>query len=402
MRLSRRAGLVFLAAWLSLIQNESLARGGPFVIQMAFSKPSYLLGEPVWVNVTVRNVTTAPLTVDTGDYCFAFGMRPLSAEVPEAEPGDGSRNGKRTSGGRGGGSCFVEQNRIVLQSDETVNHRYLLEGNFHFTLPGVYQVNLHLGRLAYRTLILDVLPANPAELLTRERELAARIDPHDKEAWQTSYGLSLHPVAGMEPVFREWLSTGWTTSFAAITGLKTLNTPAARGILAEVASGTLGPGGSSGTEWLATDALSESGDQSYAPLMVQLLDSPNHDVRRKAIVGVGRLGGDTQLDRLVTIARTGEGLVMGVYFERQDAIRGIGDSQSRRAVQLLISLFTLAIAADQPTSSDYALKILTHHAMPPLRNGETLKQHQARWQEWWNANQSIAPIYGEFDCASKP
>jgi hypothetical protein len=99
-------------------------------ITMSFSSDSVLLGEPVWVLVTARNASSIPLRWNPGDYCHMGPLRPISAVVPDAAPGDG--RAKACTYGSAGGNCLMGGNTTVLAPGASATWRYLLEGDFHF------------------------------------------------------------------------------------------------------------------------------------------------------------------------------------------------------------------------------------------------------------------------------
>ena len=94
----------------------------------------------------------------------------------------------------------------------------------------------------------------------------------------------------METVFEHWLQLPSDFEGDAITGLKNLNTTESRAALATIASTPDKP--NNRTQVPAIASLAEMGDPQYYPLMVQLLASPDQEVRREAIFGMGSLGGD--------------------------------------------------------------------------------------------------------------
>ena len=241
-------------------------------------------------------------------------------------------------------------NTAEIAPGESATWKYLLEGNFHFTRAGTYQVVLtsHPGKVhpvsggntamppqpapVTATLTLVVLPKDDAALLIREKQLAAEVETEilsqkhtpietsEREAsWRQSQnvrqvrrGLAIQPAPGMEPVFIQWLQLPNDFEDDAISGLKNLNTQESRAILARVAETPNKP--SSYTQEAAVYALGDMGDRQYVSLMVQLLASPNERVRRAAIAGVGRLGGDSGVTKLVEIAHTGNAV------EQRDAL----------------------------------------------------------------------------------
>jgi hypothetical protein len=107
---------------------------------MELSKSTILLGEPVWVLLTARNPSKAPLKFNPGDYCFMDGLMPVVAVVPDAAPGNGKS--EKCQYGGVGGNCFTGGNTTTLSPEQSVTWRYLLEGNFHFVHAGIYRMEL--------------------------------------------------------------------------------------------------------------------------------------------------------------------------------------------------------------------------------------------------------------------
>jgi hypothetical protein len=85
-------------------------------VRMRLSRPSIRLGEPVWVVVSIRNATSAPLAIDIAGCC----------RLP-------------------GGDC-MEATATVVAPGAPVYHRYPLEGDFRLTHPGV-DVNKRSARV---------------------------------------------------------------------------------------------------------------------------------------------------------------------------------------------------------------------------------------------------------------
>jgi hypothetical protein len=76
---------VWLCIVAAILSSVSCAAQQDLVIQMRLTKAKVLLGEPVWVDVTVTNRGATPLRIDMGTNCF--GNRLLKAEIPNAAPG---------------------------------------------------------------------------------------------------------------------------------------------------------------------------------------------------------------------------------------------------------------------------------------------------------------------------
>ncbi len=392
-------------------------------ISMSLAPDTIVLGQPVWVYVRVTNRSSRSLTIDMGSACF--GARPLRISVPNAEHGSGSR--ERCQYGRLGGDCQVPF-PPELDARQVISRRYVLRGDFRITHAGDYNVVLEkpvkygaLIQTQRATLMLHVNAPDRARLLDIEKRLideanatpspppmpsaanidnlrkadsASRAQQYDDYLRRTAIaeGIASYPVSGLEPLVLKSLADASLMSTYAMEGLHNLNTPEARRILADIASGSLALQGTSPPRWLAVDYLSDMQDRSYLPLFERLLDDKNEDIRRAAVGGLGILGGAEAVPVLEAAARRSSSMQM-----RVDAIQSFGESQSLTAVPSLIALFTLA-NADQPNESDYALGTLTHHYADVSKTLPAPSVEQKRWQQWWNQNRSTAHAYARYEC----
>jgi hypothetical protein len=213
------------------------------------------------------------------------------------------------------------------------------------------------------------------------------------ERYALAEGLAAYPAAGMEPIFATWLDRQDFYEYALL-ALYHLDTPQARTILAQRATGalvSLPPVDNNAERWLAVEYLSWMGDQSYLPLLEKLVHDPARDVQRMAVFGIGRLGREKDLPLLNQLARNGKTLQ-----DRIDAIQAIGETGSLKAVPILIELFTLQ-NADEPESSNNALYELTHHEINEAYRSDAARVQQL-WQAWWTQNHSTARAYPPVNC----
>jgi len=347
--------------------------------------------------------------------------------------------------------------RYVLEGDFRIAHpgkyRVFLQKRVSYAAPvpgeNAFQQMQHASvQVATQTIFLTVRPANAAALLRIEQAIAAEvrrpwIEPplspaarkspmdlralRDAEAtWREDQrrdvesrvvlaeGLADYPAPGMEPVFNEWMITDGGFGYG-LRALYKLNSPEARQMLAQAADpsralylrwrehihfgnpqqadkmlpellGTLQGG--------AIYSLGRMGDKSYVPLLEKLTADSNAEVRQQAILGLGLLGGEAEIPKLVSIARSG-----ATEADRQDAIMALGYTASLRAVPILIDLFLLP-DADQPSSSNYALITITHHSLLPAQQ-RTIPQYQTLWRQWWEQSQVTAHGYGPFECSTR-
>jgi len=418
----------------------------PLSVQIALSKPSAMLGEPLWVDFTITNTSGQALAVSWGSSCC--GATELTVKVPEAKQG----NGEPKNCGSMACDCS-SSGPTTLAPGASDSHRYVLSGNFRLTRPGVYTVHISKDfpyaaasgkfdvllpkdrqtQTASQELTLTLTPEDPAKLLQLEQSLAAEAakpyqrlamnitnnGDHDAymaavRAWSDAdrpasrhfneeryaiyQGLAAYPAAGMEPIFSDWQTPPHNVGYG-ISALARLNTPEARAALAHLAEPVpdrlVNGVKQSNSRWNALRALAGTGDRSYLPLVEGYASDEDPQVRRSAIFGMGELGGEDALSLLDKIARQTTSQV-----ERTDAIMTMGRTKSAKAVPLLIALFDVASPGD-PTAPTYALSTLTHHAPPNSMPRPTAGQMQADWRAWWALHGATAKIYGEFDCADK-
>ena len=400
----------------------------PLDIQIRLPSGTVLLGEPVWVLVTARNIADKPILWNPGEYCFMFSQQPVTAVVSSATPG--GEHPQPCTYGPPGGDCFVGGNTTEISPGESATREYLLEGDFHFTRAGTYQVVLtsHPGKVfstsggngalfpqpapVTETLTLMVLPKDDAALLIREKEIAAKIEAEipaqrhiqkttaERETYwrqgqnllQVRRGLAMHPAPGMESVFIQWLQLRNDFEDDAITGLKNLNSQEARTALEKLAETPNKP--DSYTQEAAAYALDDMGDRKYFSLMVQLLASPNQRVRRAAIAGIGRLEGDSGVTKLVEIAHTGN------TTDQRDVLTALGNTDSRLGVKALIDLMTATDIPDR-LDAEWPLFVLTHHHLEKVSYRRTPEEAHDAWQHWWDMGGKEAPVYSSYECAPK-
>ena len=160
---------------------------------MQFSSDHILLGRTgVGAGHGTQSLHRSTVKYNPGDYCFMFSEQPVTALVPNAAQGSGKTQ-RCTYGGQAG-DCFTGGSTTNLPPEASATWRYLLEGDFHFTHPGTYPVELtsHPGKVLQadrdklsspvnpmpvtQTLKLEVMPKDDAALLAREKQMAAELE----------------------------------------------------------------------------------------------------------------------------------------------------------------------------------------------------------------------------------
>ncbi len=283
-----RFGLAICAMMAAASASSGHAQS-PVDIQMSLSKTKVMLGEPVWVNVAVTNRSSDALWVGMGSDCF--GVRPIKFVIPGAGPALPENERRCSQRNVVGGSCPSSYPPPLLEPGDTLERRYVLEGDFRIEHPGTYQVQVKkvvtywvapagekgpdLTRNAEREtaeddFTLDIRESDPAQLLRLEQGLVAEaakptlVEPEPRKSsakGETAYqkaravwdikrmnasdaqgaliaGVMEYPVAGMETVFNDWFIAGGPSANPGLRALSRLNTAAARAMLAKAAEGS--------------------------------------------------------------------------------------------------------------------------------------------------------------------
>jgi HEAT repeat protein len=442
----RRCALLALTASL-LVHPMGMMAQQDLDIGMKMTKTAAMLGEPVWIDVTVTNRSGRAIYLDFGSECW--GNKPLKVSLPDAE--STVKPAARCGAGMGGscGSGALPS----LADGETMTRSYVLDGNFHIVRPGSYEAllektiryapvssnrsdlqltaSLEKQQTAKSTVVLQVDAPDSAKLLALEQEYArtamekpgepkfptsppdgkpmditavrlalARRNSEQMEASLRRYaiveGLSVYPVAGMEAVFHDWVESHQYNAYGLM-ALKRLNTPAAREALADIASSQahLQDTWIESFRWQAVDALADLGDKKYSPLLEGLVRDSNVSVHNTALQDLGRLGGEAELNLLAGVARNGR-----TSEDRREAISAMGDTASLKAVPLLIEFADIA-DADELAATYIALQELTHLDFPSPAHRPALDVKKA-WQQYWNEHRRTARSYGPYECSSPP
>jgi hypothetical protein len=279
--------MVSFVMFVSLLLAGASAASGPGLdVQLRLEPATIVLGQPVWVVVSMTNRSASPIVAQGASNCFDS---PLHVEIPAAQ----TPNTSASMCGHPAESCQTEL--VHVAPGQTVERRFVLKGDFKITRAGRYAVVIHdavrygdstAGASAQTN--LTVMPSNHDKLLAIEQSLARRaLAAPIAERYELAAGLATYPAAGMEAAFTSWANRQDVSDFALL-ALYHLNTPQARATLAQCASGTP-------ALWAdrnraeAVRYLAHMGDASYLPVLQKLAHDPEKDVQRQAVLGIGVL-----------------------------------------------------------------------------------------------------------------
>ncbi len=376
------------------IRGQSLA--GRFYPE----KERYFVGEPVFIDFEITNYGDQPVWIDgrMGEPC----IEPDQIEVVGAKyHGFGSDTSFGCFGGVGG-SCASNDGELK-PGDEHVG-RIFLSARFSLDHARTYRVQAR-RRVPVSASAAPTLPPStttefssdfPITLVQgSDEELKAAFQPYIKGVNSPdalTQSEAIWAITETAPPFLEdvilRLADQPNRATAAIWGLRRLNTTRAKQKLAELAEHPR----YDLLRQAAIQALAETRDRSYLPVLIRAARSSNDGDRVLAVQGAGLLGGDDAVPFLISM------LLDSDTYVRVAAVRGLGLTASRPAV-------TTLIGALQDTETEVfqaaaiSLAELTHYSITTAPWAEIPSADEyRRWHDWWLRNGLTAPIYTTDKC----
>ena len=363
----------------------------------ALSKMRFAAGEPIWLTFEMTNTGTEILYFNAGSpYSFCGGYR---LEVTQGDPIQ-----HPSCIGGWGGSCVSGTHKFLAA--QRLTDKLLLNYDHDLSQPGRYHVRatryistattddlaamVH-GRQTTFTNDFDIEITAPDDTILKSElapYLAQLQSPNEEVVREAARVLSSSSPAFLESTLLAMVDRPATRQFA-ITGLRNINTPAAREALANIARSGISQ--YSYEADIAAKALSEMGDQGYFPLLRQIAESKPPNQSGEAVRYAATLGGDEAIPWLASKLRDRD------PFARGAVIWALAATGSRRAVPILIDLL-LSNDEHLPQAAESALVQLTHRSISPNKysSGTPVVAHQS-FLHWWTSH-SDAPVYGPKSC----
>jgi len=382
--------------WFVCLMLTTVAHGqieGKFTL----SKLQFAAGEPIWLAFDMTNTGADTLYFNAGSpYSFCGGYQ---LEVIQGNP----IQHPSCSGGVGG-SCLSGAH--TFRGGERLTDKLLLNYDHDLSQPGRYHVKatryvstattddlvaIVNGRQTRSTDEFDIEITAPDDA-TLKTQLAPYVEqlksPNEELVREAARALSSSAAAFLESTMLAMLDRLATRQFA-ITGLKNVNTRAAREALANIARSGI-PKYSYEAD-TAAEALSEMGDQEYFPLLKQIAESKPPNQSGEAVRYAARLGGDDAIPWLASKLRDSDPIARG------SVIWALAATGSRRAVPMLIDLL-LSSDEHMPQAAEIALVQLTHRSVSPDKYSSGTPQVAHRsWVHWWSSHPD-AQVYGPKSC----
>lgn len=373
-----------------------------FAVHFSLSKSTFLAGEPVFVDLTVRNVSKEPLQLETADpLTFCSGYR-------FALQGARDRDARTCSGGFAG-SCL--SGFADLAPGKSLTVRVLLNARFDIRRPGRYPLTVSY-RATYapagkalpsaaltshqdfeKHLEVVLVPSKPDQL---KQEFAPYLKELDSSDWQkrqkAAKVIAYLAPAFMEPeILRMFRTPGM--QILGVQGLRDLGTPSARRALTEFLRDSP-PTNIPGLYQEALRDLGKIGNSSDVPILLKAAhaSAPASYTREVAIDAAAAAGGAAAIPALEAELQEPSKQA------RLDAVEALPLTGSRPAVPILIRLLQ---SPDVRLSSfaEYGLESLTH-----LRGARLDGMHPpppsafSKWNQWWGSRGLTATIFKPDQC----
>jgi hypothetical protein len=365
-------------------------------------KSNYLVGEPLFVILTVSNKTgeTIWLDIQPPDLA-AFRCDTFAIEVPGASPAEDQWGcGVAGSCLRGLREVLPHKNIILRQ---LVNQQFRLQA-------GAYSIRAQTTIVVHNQDLLDsskVEQVNAFDTLQvrvqrgSQNELEAAFGPivtqlNDSDLMQRASAAAA--ITELAPPFLEDLLIALTNtefSSSAVVALRKADTPKTRAALAHIAT-------SSNDAMLriaAIDNLGRSKDAAYLPLLFELMESGDKSIQNAAAPAAGTLGGSQAVFRLSAFVSSGD------VEKRISGADGLGRTRARRAVPVLIQLL-LDTDSDVRQEAVSNLWLMTHRAAfngnqwADISTTESAAAVHQKWMKWWSSNGPSSEMHGLSDCSA--
>lgn len=397
--LASLSGILFL--------SYAAAQTPELKVRLYPEKQTYLIGEPIFLNLDVVNHSEKPVVLDN-----SFGKcEPDPTDVIGARRRARAHWAPSCYGGTGG-SCG--HGNFELKPGEKVTEKIFLSGSFSLDEPGTYRVlaGRHIPVYADLRSHAEVGTLEAASDFSikveqgSEEQLKSIFDQYTRDlavkdsivpgGWDVNrYKARINDVDAITtfaPAFLEdvilQLSEMPDWTLKTIPALGRLNTVRTRKRLEQLAE-------QAEKGWLsqpAVGALAYTRDPSVLPVLMRIGNTRNHPARSFAIWDTG-LYGEEAIPYLAGILKDSE------VYRKIDAVRALGATGSRAAVPVLISLLQ---TSEGILLRDVRIGLaqLTHFAVDgyPL-DGIPRPDEWRRWRKWWEADGETAEIFDTEHCS---
>ena len=365
--------------------------------RLYLDKVEYRLGEPVYLHFDLTNTGTAPMQVVIGDsYSSCGGYRIEVSNKPTFDtstcvsPSYGCPIGAWTIG-----PGEVRHDKVLLNYVHDLSTPGLYDIRASRTLtfgpPADFVSQISGPQLkAEEQFHIRVNDEGSQDLLSMFQPFLEALDSKDEEHQQEAARVigSLAPPF-LEAKILDMAGSPKTRRFALL-GLRRLNTTRSRKALADVVLGT--PGYSYEKEQ-AIKYLSEMGDKTYFPLLLDEARKHEPNQARDYTLAAAQLGGEDAMPYVSSLLADSD------PFSRANGVMALPQTGSRHAVPLLIELLRSPDLSVGRLAS-IGLIHLTHRS--PFSAGhwfsDAPSNEYSDWMRWWMRERDRATIYRPDQC----
>jgi hypothetical protein len=397
--------LVLTLLFLIISMQLSLSQTQSVKLRIYPDKNSYIVGEPIFINIELINEGKEQLSFDDGECSRRFGFD--YNEVEMAATRRRSLAEFPSCFGGHGGSCIPGS--FDLRPGEKRVEQIFVSSKFSIDYPGTYRIRVNRSipiiENAYRFVPVATLEAR-SELgieinQGNEAQLKAAFDPYVKDLTSSDKAVQSHAVEAIAitaPPFLEDMVVelsgrsellGWWAR-DMIQTLGRINTRKTRERLVKIAEHS----NVQSFRIYAIAALSSTHDPAVLEKLIQIATVGSPEDRSAAIWNAGRFGG-AAIPFLTSSLRFPD-------IDRQiAAVNAFGATASRAAVPVLIDL----LSSSEPRlvrQSRSSLAELTHFsAEADLNNKSPDPNEQPHWRAWWEAHKTTAQIFDTNSCSEQ-
>ena len=375
-------------------------RGQTIEARFTTDKSDYLIGEPLFVTLVLRNMGEVPQWVDFGPsnlFCSNFAV-----EIP------GANSALEQWGCGTAGSCARGLREVP--PGKSISVRQLVNREFRLEQSGVYLIRVRTTLTIRNENLFNSPPTTQFDV---SDNLSARVQPGSEDQLKAVFkpfvtnldssdlaqrseaatAILVSAPPSLEDVLIKIANT--PSAFAAMDALRKANTPKTRDTLAQNAAGN-------STLVVRLEAirnLGRTGDTKYLPMLLEMMKSDNAQIKGAAAQAVGTLGGEAAVQDVAALVRNVD------VETRQTGANALEYTHARTAVPTLIGLLLDPNPSIRQTAVA-GLAVLTHRAVLDGNRWADISMPQdpisvhQKWTLWWNSHADSAEIHGMNDCVA--
>ena len=343
-------------------------------------KDGYMVGEPLFFGTEIKNIGSEPVYIWAKKQGECLDVYEFSVQK------DGFSCGNKWDNG-----CLAEP--LLLKPGESFRHHWPLDNWYRFDHQDKYEVTI-----THRLYLSSA--RGGVEDFTFSSKFTLRLGPADAQAMQNILQGFQRDLESSDPEVRHAaLDTVATTAPSyfeptilrlardrdafkvqhAIAALRRMNTPQGRAALADILTAREANSEDEiSVRFHALQALGESGDASYLPLVSRYMQDKASDDQLAAMIAVAKLGRNAaELQRF---------LLTGDLATRKNAAYALRFMVNPDAVGALIGALSDKDSGVRDRVAKSLVELTGHSVSVANNNGVPPEEIQRHWRAWWLDN----------------